>query len=163
MPKLPDLSRFELQCLRKLWDRGQATVREIHGDLDDPPGYTTVKKIVERLEEKGAVVRVRKEGRAWVYRSPVSASAMIRKEIHRFLDTLFDGAGTPLVAHLADMNEVSLEDLREIERQLGPDDRPEARDRTRRGRADSRRPRPGRLRKPGRAGKPGRTSSGKNK
>jgi len=119
MGKLPDLSRFELQCLRKLWNRRQATVRDIHGDLDDPPGYSTVKKIVERLEEKGAVVRVRKEGRAWVYRSPVSARAMIRKEIHRFLDTLFDGAGTPLVAHLADMNEVSVDDLREIERQLG--------------------------------------------
>lgn len=119
MAKLPDLSRFELQCLRKLWDRGQATVRDIHGDLDNPPSYSTVKKIVERLEEKGAVVRVRKEGRAWVYRSPVSSSAMIRKEIHRFLDTLFDGAGSPLVAHLADMKEISLDDLREIEKQLG--------------------------------------------
>jgi BlaI family penicillinase repressor len=142
MAKLPDLSRFELQCLRKLWDRGQATIREIHGDLDDPPGYTTVKKIVERLEEKGAVVRVRKEGRAWVYRSPVSASAMIRKEIHRFLDTLFDGAGTPLVAHLAEMKEVSLDDLREIERQLGRTFGP------------GRRTRPGRSRKPARERKP---------
>ena len=144
MAKLPDLSRFELQCLRRIWDRGQATVREIHGDLDDPPGYTTVKKIVERLEEKGAVVRVRKEGRAWVYRSPVSASAMIRKEIHRFLDTLFDGAGTPLVAHLADMKEVSLDDLREIERQLG----------RKRGPAHKPKPGPGRKPKPG----PGRKS-----
>ncbi|MGD8628489.1 MAG: BlaI/MecI/CopY family transcriptional regulator [bacterium] len=142
MAKLPDLSRFELQCLRKLWDRGQATIREIHGDLDDPPGYTTVKKIVERLEEKGAVVRVRKEGRAWVYRSPVSASAMIRKEIHRFLDTLFDGAGTPLVAHLAEMKEVSLDDLREIERQLGRTFGP------------GRRTRPDRNRKPARERKP---------
>jgi len=142
MAKLPDLSRFELQCLRKIWDRGQATVRDIHGDLDDPPGYTTVKKIVERLEEKGAVVRVRKEGRAWVYRSPVSASAMIRKEIHRFLDTLFDGAGTPLVAHLADMKEVSLDDLREIEQQLG------------RKRGPGGKPQPNRNRQPGRSKKP---------
>jgi len=136
MGKLPDLSRFELQCLRKLWGRGQATIRDIHGDLNNPPGYSTVKKIVERLEEKGAVVRVRKEGRAWVYRSPVPASAMIRKEIHRFLDTLFDGAGSPLVAHLADMDEVSVEDLREIERQLGRKSRP------------GRGPKPGRDRKP---------------
>ena len=47
MAKLPDLSRFELQCLRKLWDRGQATVRDIHGDLDRAPSYSTVKKIVD--------------------------------------------------------------------------------------------------------------------
>jgi BlaI family penicillinase repressor len=149
MTRLPDLSRFELQCLRKFWDRGQATIREIHGDLEDPPGYTTVKKIVERLEEKGAVLRVRKEGRAWVYRSTVSAPAMIRKEIHRFLDILFDGAGTPLVAHLADMNEVSLEDLKEIEQQL----------RHGNGKARIRvpalRPRPRKEKKPGRGKKPG--------
>ena len=143
MGKLPDLSRFELQCLRKIWNRGQATVRDIHDDLDHPPGYSTVKKIVERLEEKGAVLRVRKEGRAWVYRSPVSASAMIRKEIHRFLDTLFDGAGTPLVVHLADMQEVSLDDLREIERQLGQKPGPGRKPKS------NRKPPPGKSRKPG--------------
>ena len=96
-----------------------ATVREIRQDLTNPPSYSTVKKIVERLEEKGAVVRVRKAGRAWVYRSSISPSAMIRKEIHRFLETVFDGAASSLIAHLADMKEVTMDDLREIEEQLG--------------------------------------------
>ncbi|MFH1313178.1 MAG: BlaI/MecI/CopY family transcriptional regulator [Candidatus Eisenbacteria bacterium] len=119
MRKLPDLSRFELQCLRKLWDRGEATIREICEDLHDPPTYSTVRKIVERLEEKGAVVRVRKRERAWVYRSAIKPSAMIRKEIRRFLEATFDGAAAPLVAQLADMKEVTLEDLKELERQIG--------------------------------------------
>jgi len=122
--KLPDLSRFELQCLRKLWSRGEATVREIHGDFPKPPTYSTVKKIVERLEEKGAVERVRKVGNAWVYKSSISAPAMIRKEITRLLEVMFDGAAGPLVAHLADMRQVTLEDLREIERRLGQDGTP---------------------------------------
>ena len=77
MESLPSLSRFELQCLRKLWDRGEATVRDMHDALSGPPSYSTVRKIVERLEEKGAVERVRKEGRAWVYRSRVAPSAML--------------------------------------------------------------------------------------
>jgi len=114
--RLPDLSRFELQCLRKLWNRGEATVRDIHGDLDDPPSYSTVRKIVERLEEKGAIERVRKDDKAWVYRSAVSPAAMLTKEVRRFLDAAFDGAAAPLVAQLADMKEVSLEDIRELER-----------------------------------------------
>ena len=118
MGTLPDLSRFELQCLRKLWNRREATVREIHRDLVDPPSYSTVRKIVERLEEKGAIERLRKDGKAWVYRSAVSPSAMLRKEIRRFLDTAFDGAAAPLVAQLARMDEVSVEDLREIEQAL---------------------------------------------
>ncbi|MCX5754146.1 MAG: BlaI/MecI/CopY family transcriptional regulator [Candidatus Krumholzibacteria bacterium] len=115
---LPDLSRFELQCLRKLWSREEGTVREVHGDLPKAPSYSTVRKIFERLEEKGAVRRVRLEGKAWVYRPEVSASDIIRKEIRRLLDSLFDGAAPELVSHLADMKELSVEDLRAIEEEL---------------------------------------------
>ena len=116
---LPDLSRFELECLRRLWKQGDASVREVHGALDDAPSYSTVRKIFERLEDKGAVTRVRRDGNAWVYRSTVKPAAMIRKEILRFLDSLFDGAAAPLMAHLAEMDAISLEDLREIERLAG--------------------------------------------
>jgi predicted transcriptional regulator len=124
MTSLPDLSRFELQCLRKLWNRREATAREIHADIPNAPSYSTVRKIIERLEEKGAVTRVRKEGKAWVYKSAVSMSALIRKEIRRFLDVAFDGDGAPLLSHLADMNEITLEDLREIESRASEKRRP---------------------------------------
>ena len=126
---LPDLSRFELQCIRRLWERGEASVREVHVDLEEAPSYSTVRKIFERLEEKGAVVRTRKDGKAWIYRSAVKPAAMIRKEIRRLLDSLFDGSASPLVAHLADMNELSMDDLREVERQLGRGKRRSARSR----------------------------------
>jgi predicted transcriptional regulator len=119
--ELPDLSRLELQCLKRLWTRGEASVRSIHADLADPPSYSTIRKIVERLEEKGAVERVRREGPAWVYRSTVSAPAMIQKEIRRFLDVLFDGSARPLMSHLAEMDEVTLEDLRAAEQHLDED------------------------------------------
>lgn len=118
MAKVPELSRFELQCLGKLWSLGNASIREIHAALDDAPSYSTVKKIFERLEEKGAVERIRRDGKAWVYRSTVKPRAMIRKEVRRLLDALFDGEAAPLVAHLADTDELSLDDLREIERTL---------------------------------------------
>jgi len=118
MAKVPDLSRFELQCLGKLWSLGHASIREVHEALDGAPSYSTVKKIFERLEEKGAVERVRRAGKAWVYRSTVKPRAMIRKEVRRLLDTLFDGEAAPLVAHLADTDELSLDDLREVERTL---------------------------------------------
>ena len=116
---LPDLSRFELQCLRQIWARGEASVRDIHQDLEDPPSYSTVRKIVERLEAKGAVRRLRMEGKAWVYRPTVTPLSMIRKEIRRLLDSLFDGSAAPLLSHLTEMRALSLEDLREMERQIG--------------------------------------------
>ena len=115
---VPELSRFELQCLGKLWSLGTASIRNVHEALDDAPTYSTVKKIFERLEEKGAVERVRRDGKAWVYRSVVRPRTMIRKELRRLMDALFDGQAAPLVAHLAEMDELSLEDLRELERSL---------------------------------------------
>ncbi|MEZ4647414.1 MAG: BlaI/MecI/CopY family transcriptional regulator [Candidatus Eisenbacteria bacterium] len=123
MMALPDLSRFELQCLRLISRLGDATVREVQDRLPDGPSYSTVRKIVERLEEKGAVERVRLDGKAWVYRAKVSAAQMIRKEIRQFLDVMFDGAAAPLVAHLAEMDAVSLEELRLVEEQLATNDR----------------------------------------
>ncbi len=117
--RLPHLSRFETQILRRLLGLGQASVRHLHDALPDPPTYSTVRKIVERLEEKGAIERVRKEGKAWVYRPRTTPSSLIRREIRRFLDLLFDGSAAPLVRHLAEMDELSLEDLRGIEERVG--------------------------------------------
>lgn len=119
---LPELSRFELECLRRIWGRGEATAREVHEDLEKAPSYSTIRKIIERLEEKGAVERVRLEGRAWVYRSRVAAAAMIQKEIRRLVDVLFDGRSRELVSQLAEMDEITLEDLRAAETLLASDD-----------------------------------------
>jgi len=116
--RLPELSRFELQCLRRLWEQGEASARQVHSSLERPPSYSSVRKILERLEDKGAIERVGLAGRAVLYRSRVGRAAMIRKEIGRLLDSLFDGAAAPLLSHLADMKALDLDDLRELERML---------------------------------------------
>ncbi len=119
MPQdLPNLSRFELQCLRMLWDRGEASAKDIHEALAEPPSYSTIRTIFQRLEDKSAVERVGKNGRAVLYRPLVSRRAMVGKEVTRFIDTLFDGAAAPLVAHLADIRALDLDDLRKLERSL---------------------------------------------
>ncbi len=45
----------ELAVLRVIWDRGPATVREIHTHLGGETGYTTVLRTVQNLTEKGFV------------------------------------------------------------------------------------------------------------
>jgi BlaI family penicillinase repressor len=105
-------------------------VSELHSDIPDAPSYSTIRKIVERLESKGAIERVRVDGQAVVYRAAAPRSAVIRHEIRRFLDVLFDGAAAPLVAHLAEMDAVTVDDLKQLERHLGPGPRkPKRRDR----------------------------------
>lgn len=107
-------------------------MREIHEDLGGSPTYSTVRKIFERMEQKGAVERVRLDGRAWIYRPAVSPPAVIRREVRRLIDGLFEGEGASLVAHLADTDEITVEDLKEIETRLRAGD-PKARKRRGRG------------------------------
>lgn len=118
MTRLPDLSRFELQCLQRLWALGQGTARAVQEALPGEPGYSTVRKILERLEEKGAILRAGRDGKAWIYAPAVSRSAMVRKQIRGLLDDLFDGDGAPLVNHLADMKALSADDLEAIAERL---------------------------------------------
>lgn len=113
------LSRFELQIMDVIWDRGELSIREVHESLPGKgrPAYTTVQTIVNRLEEKGAVERTRKIGNAHMYRPLVS-----RKSMHaRLLDDvieMFGGTVAPLMAQLVDSERVSLEDLKELEKTI---------------------------------------------
>jgi len=116
--ELPELSPFELQCLNSLWRHGEASVRRVQADFPGGAGYSTFRKIFERLERKGAIERVRRAGRAWVYRPAVPSSGILRREIRRLVDGLFGGRGGALLAHLADMDALTLEDLREAEQAL---------------------------------------------
>jgi predicted transcriptional regulator len=122
-PNLPDLSRFELQCLRLVWERGETSARDIHQALPDPPSYSTVRTILMRLEEKGAIERTARDGKAWLYRSLLEPAAVRRREVGRFLETLFGGHADGLVSTLADMDALSLDDLRTLERHLDDPDR----------------------------------------
>ena len=125
--KTPDLSRFELQVLRLVWERGEASARDVHAALEEAPSYSTVRTILARLEEKGAVERIRRAGKAWIYGSRLDPSVVRRREVGRFLQTLFGGRADRLVSTLTDMDALSLEDLRELERHLAESE-PEGRE-----------------------------------
>ncbi len=111
------LTRFELEVMEQLWKLGRASVRELLETLPakKQPAYTTVQTIVRRLEEKGAVNQVRKIGNAHIYEPLVSRQAAYRRLVTEFLD-LFGGSARPIMAHLAEAGQLSLEDVQELER-----------------------------------------------
>ena len=110
------LTKFELEIMRVLWDLERASVREIQEKLSDKrrPAYTTVQTIVGRLEEKGAVRRLRKIGNALIF-EPVITRKSVHGQLIGELLQLFGGSARPLMAHLAEMGKLSLEDVRELE------------------------------------------------
>jgi BlaI family penicillinase repressor len=117
--KTVKLTRFELEVMEEMWKMGRASVREILENLPSKkqPAYTTVQTIVRRLEEKGAVRQVRKIGNAHIYEPTLTRQAAYRRLVGDFLD-LFGGSAQPVMAHLAELGKLDLEDLRELEQML---------------------------------------------
>ncbi len=97
---LPKLTKLEHQIMDALWSRGPSSVREIL-----------------ELEAKKALRRVKKIGNAHVFDAAISQGAAH----HRLIDELlsfFGGRSQPVMAHLIESGQLTLEDLDEAKRTL---------------------------------------------
>lgn len=84
------------------WRDGQLSAPELFERIGDARGvtYSTVKTIVDRLEEKGAIERTASRGRTIFY-SPAVKQERIRKPlVESFLRRLFGDDLRPLFAQL---------------------------------------------------------------
>jgi predicted transcriptional regulator len=113
------LTKFELEVMAALWELGSASVREVQERLPEKrrPAYTTVQTIVYRLEEKGALRRVKKVGNAHVFEPMVTRRATVRRLFDELLG-FFGGSPRTLMAQLVEGGHLTLEDLREAEEVL---------------------------------------------
>ncbi len=113
------VSRFELQLLEKLWEMGPCSVREIQESLpeEDRPAYTTVQTMIYRLEEKGAVRRVKKIGNAHVFEAVLTRKVVHRRLISDLL-SLFGGSAAPVMSHLIETGKLTLADVKQLEKTL---------------------------------------------
>jgi BlaI family penicillinase repressor len=115
----PKLSKLELQIMETLWTRGQASIREIQEEFPekDRPAYTTIQTMVYRLEAKSAVRRLKKVGNFHIFEAAVSRDAAQRKLIDDLL-AVFGGRSQPVMAHLIESGQFTLEDVKEAEKIL---------------------------------------------
>lgn len=92
---------LELECLRALWDLGEANVRIVRERLmtKRPLAYTTVMTMLDRLARKQAVSR-KKVGRSFTYTPLISREDIRQLAVRELLDTLFDGSRETLAAYL---------------------------------------------------------------
>jgi BlaI family transcriptional regulator, penicillinase repressor len=113
------LTKFEMEIMDALWQLSSGSVREIQEQLPlkKRPAYTTVQTIIYRLEEKGAVRRVKKIGNAHIFEPVITRQSASQRLINELLD-FFGGSARPLMAHLAQSGKLSLEDIREMENML---------------------------------------------
>jgi predicted transcriptional regulator len=111
----PRLSKAEIRILEQYWKLGTASVREILESLpeDERVAYTTVQTLVYRLEEKGALARVKKIGNAQLFK-PVLDQSQYRSRLVRDLLDLFGGSPRLLVSNLLENGTLTLRDLKTL-------------------------------------------------
>jgi predicted transcriptional regulator len=110
------LSKAETRILEQYWKLGTASVREVLESLpeDERVAYTTVQTLVYRLEEKGALKKVKKIGNAQLFQSALDQSQYRSRLVRDLLD-LFGGSPRLLVSNLIENGSLTLRDLKTLQ------------------------------------------------
>ncbi|WP_419808795.1 BlaI/MecI/CopY family transcriptional regulator [Sphingomonas sp.] len=110
------ISDAEHVVMEVLWDDAPLTAQDVAERVDPGRGWSanTVKTLLGRLLAKEAITH-QEDGRRYLYRPLVRRDDYVAGESRRLMDRLFGGKLTPLVAHLAERDALTAEDVAEIE------------------------------------------------
>ena len=111
----PRMGRVQLQIMQVLWERGEATAREITEalNLTAPIAHSTTQTLLRKLEDKGAVAHESRD-RVFVFR-PLSRQSEVSESAARDLLTrVFGGSVYGLVSHLLKHEHVSNDEMRRL-------------------------------------------------
>jgi predicted transcriptional regulator len=106
----------ELEILQIIWDKGLATVRDVHEELAKAKdvGYTTTLKLMQIMHEKGLVKRD-ESMRTHVYQAAVNKEKTQKHLLTKMIDTLFGGSSTQLVLQALGEQKATPEELEQIQ------------------------------------------------
>lgn len=109
------LGRVQLRIMQVLWERRQASAREITDALsrEKPIAHSTVQTLLRKLEQKGAVVH-RVEERTFAYRPVVDRHSFTRSTTRELIERVFAGSAAGLVAYLLREERISRAEIDEL-------------------------------------------------
>lgn len=110
------ISQSELDVMDVLWRESPLGSAEVVTRLETTKDWSarTIKTLLSRLVEKGALT-TQPDGRRFLYSPAISRDGYVGPATRRFAERLFGGRAAPLVAHLAQGDGLSEEDIAEIE------------------------------------------------
>jgi predicted transcriptional regulator len=122
----PPLANAELSVMELLWDEGRLTARRVRERLypgAEKAQHGTVQRLLQRLEDKGFVLRERDLG-VQLFSAIVSREDYAASQLESLAQRLTGGSIAPLVTHLIEERRLTrseIERLRRILDEGGPD------------------------------------------
>ena len=98
-----ELGRRERQIIDTVQRLREASVADVRDNMADPPSYSSVRTMLGLLVQKG-LLKHRRDGKRYLYRSTVSRERLQRTALRRLLGTFFDGSTGDAMAALLDIS-----------------------------------------------------------
>ena len=103
------MSRREQQIMDIIYAFGEATAAQVRGEMPDAPGYSTVRKQLTILVERG-YLRHREKQRKYIYRPTKTRRNAGKSALTRVVRTFYEGSLEKTVAALVQGNDAQLSD-----------------------------------------------------
>lgn len=106
----------ELEILQVLWQKGEATVREVHEELAalKECGYTTTLKLMQIMHEKGIVERD-STNRTHVFKAILTQENTQKQMLDKMVSTLYSGSHSQLVMQALGSHKPSVSEINAIQ------------------------------------------------
>ena len=117
MSKENNLSELQISILDILWEHGELSVNEVQELLKEKRdlAVTTVATILKRLEKRN-IVSYKKIGRRFIYSANIAKNEVTKSSVSSVVKNLFKGNKAALVSHLLQDEELSLDELEQIQK-----------------------------------------------
>jgi BlaI family penicillinase repressor len=117
--ELPRISDAEWEVMKVVWRQAPCSAHDVVSALASSKTWSaaTIKTLLNRLHSKGAL-RFEKVGKSYLYHPAFTEDRLRSAEAESFVDRVFDGSLSPMIAHFARSKKLSEKDLDELERIL---------------------------------------------
>ncbi len=108
---------YILECL---WEKEPQKLMNIFTHLNETQGWakSTCATMLKRMEEK-KLIHHEEEGRTKYFYADAKRDEVAQKETKSFLNRIYNGSVSMMMSALVDKNELSSEDISELEQILG--------------------------------------------
>jgi len=116
----PNISESEWTVMEVLWESSPRSASDVAKALKESTGWAenTVRTLLTRLVEKGALKVADEAGSPKLYSPAVKREACVKAESQSFLERIFQGAAKPLLVHFAKNARLTPDEVRELKRIL---------------------------------------------
>lgn len=107
-----NIADSELPIMKELWARGELSSPQIFENIEG--NISTLKTLLKRLVDKGAVGTREINSRSYLYHAEVTKKEYIKSERKGFMERIFDGSKEKMLLNFVKEENITKEDLQKL-------------------------------------------------